>query len=151
MQLMKRLDLRTPKFNSVDAVVPRPSILGVLAAAAMLVATSVVAAGNTDKSDARVRYEKDRAACMSGKSHQDRETCLKEAGAALAAAQRGNLPVADKNTYEQNRLVRCNALPVPDREDCVRRMNGEGVVAGSVENGGIYRELVRTITPAKVN
>ena len=151
MKMTKMFDSGKLPFRVNDDKVLRPSTWAALAAAALLVATTAVAAGNTDKSEARVRYEKDRAACMSGKSHQDRETCLKETVAALAAAERGNLPVADKNTYERNRLVRCNALPVPDREDCVRRMNGEGVVAGSVENGGIYRELVRTITPAKVN
>ena len=96
-------------------------------------------------SDAQARYQKDRAACMSGESHQDRTTCLREAGAALQEAKRGRLDDGGARQYEQNRVMRCNAQPPEDREDCLRRMHGEGVTTGSVEEGGVYRELVRRV------
>ena len=48
-------------------------------------------------------------------------------------------------------MERCVPLPAADQEDCVRRMNGEGIVRGSVEEGGIYRELHRTVPLSQTN
>lgn len=93
------------------------------------------------------RYQQERAACLNGSSGQDRETCLREAGAALQERQRNTLTDADRQ-FERNREIRCDPLPAGDREDCVRRMRGEGFVSGSVESGGIYRET-RTIVPVQ--
>lgn len=89
-------------------------------------------------------YQQERAACLSGQSHQDRETCLKEAAAARGEARRGNLN-GGTTSYEQNAVTRCNALPAADRPDCVRRVTGGGTVSGSVESGGVYRETTTTI------
>lgn len=116
------------------------------AVAALLFAGMAAAAGGK-LSDAQARYQQDRAACMSGRSNEDRATCLREAGAALQAAKRGRLG-DEQGSYEQNRLLRCDRLPPGDREDCVRRMHGEGTVKGSAESGGTYREL-RTTVPAQ--
>ncbi len=113
---------------------------------ALLVAGMAAAAGG-DLAEAQARYKQDRAACISGQSHQDRATCLSEAGAALEAAKRGRSGDG-QSSYEQNRLVRCERLAAGDRDDCLRRMRGEGTVSGSVESGGIYREL-RTTVPAQ--
>lgn len=113
---------------------------------ALLVAGIAVAAA-ADMSEAQARYKQERANCTSGQSHQDRTTCLKEAGAALNEAKRGNLG-SGAGQYEQNQLKRCEVLPAEDREDCLRRMRGEGTISGSVEGGGIYREL-RTTVPAR--
>jgi hypothetical protein len=107
----------------------------------------MAAAAGGGLSDAQARYRQDRAACMSGQSNEDRATCLREAGAALQAAKRGHLG-DDQGSYEQNRLLRCDRVPARDRDDCVRRMNGEGIVKGSAESGGTYREL-RTTGPGQ--
>jgi len=112
---------------------------------AMLI-TGIAMAAAADMSEAKARYQKERAACINGQSHQDRATCLREAGAALAEARRGNLGVGI-GQYEQNQLRRCDVHQAEDREYCLRRMRGEGTISGSVEGGGIYREL-RTTTPA---
>jgi len=94
--------------------------------------------------DARKVYQYDRADCMSGLAGPDRTTCLREAGAALDEAKRGKL--ADPNTdFEHNRVARCDYLKEPDKGYCLRRMRGEGTVSGSVEGGGILRELVVTV------
>jgi hypothetical protein len=78
---------------------------------------------------------------MSGQSNQDRETCLKEAGAALEESKTGRLD-GGQGSENQNALIRCNALPAGDRDACRRRIAGEGTTSGSVREGGIVRELV---------
>jgi hypothetical protein len=121
----------------------------VLAACAVgvLLAAGAAAAAGGKLSDAQARYQQDRAACMSGQSYQDRTSCLREAGAALQEAKRGGVK-DDRTAYERNQLLRCDRLTAGDREDCLRRMRGEGTASGSVEGGGIYREL-RTTVPAQ--
>ena len=120
--------------------------LSACAVGAMLVAGMAAAAGG-NLSEIQARYQQDRAACMSGQSHQDRATCLREAGAALQEAKRGRIGDG-QSSYEQNQRIRCDRLQAGDRDDCLRRMRGEGTVSGSVESGGIYREL-RTTVPAQ--
>lgn len=82
---------------------------------------------------------------MSGSSNQDRTTCLKEAGAALQEARRGNLSTGDERHLGQNRVERCAALPMQDRHDCAMRMRGQGSTSGSAQQGGILRELARPV------
>lgn len=118
--------------------------LPALAVFAVILAGTGSAAVAADRlQEARARYQQDRTACMSGQSHQDRATCLREAGAALQEARRGQM--ADQSPYEQNLLLRCERVADADREDCQRRMRGEGTVSGSVESGGIFREYRRTV------
>jgi hypothetical protein len=124
----------------------KSSVLALLSTGALIAATSAAAAGaSANMSEAQARYQQDRAACMSGATNQDRATCLREAGAALVEARRNGLTSSSDSQYVQNRMDRCVPLPAADQEDCVRRMNGEGIVKGSVEEGGIYRELRRTV------
>lgn len=112
-----------------------------------LLGASVASAAPAAKSDVQARYEQERARCASGQSHQDRRTCLQEAAAARGEALKGRLDNGQAARYEQNALLRCNALPVDDRDECQARIRGEGTTSGSVEAGGIYRELV-TVEPA---
>jgi hypothetical protein len=111
-------------------------------AALMLVAGGTAAAA-TRASDAQLRYQQERAVCMSGQSNQERATCLKEAGAAFAEAKRDSLGQSGDSALQRNRQMRCDALKGGDREDCMRRMSGEGVTSGSAQQGGILRELTR--------
>jgi len=120
--------------------------LSFCAVGALLVA-GMAAAADGKLAEAQARYRQDRAACISGQSHQDRATCLREADAALAESKRGDLS-GGPDRYEQNQVMRCEFHPAEDREFCLRRMRGEGTISGSVESGGIYREL-RTTVPAK--
>jgi len=114
--------------------------LALCAAVALLSATVVVAADRTRPSEAQRTYQRDRAACMSGQTGQDRATCLREASAALQEAKRGNLNDGQAE-FERNRLLRCEKQPPQDRQDCVRRMSSEARTSGSVEGGGVLREL----------
>lgn len=136
---------------STFAALPYRSLtLALCAAGALLSATAVTAANRGKLSDAQSAYQRDRAACLSGQTHQDRATCLREAGAALQEARRGRLEDSGSQ-FEQNRLLRCEKQPPEDREYCVRRMKGEGTTSGSVEGGGIIRELVVPVVPAQRN
>lgn len=128
--------------SSIHAVISYRSWgLALCTAGAFLGVSAAVAAGGGSPSDAQRAYQTDRAACISGKTGQDRTTCLREAAAALQEAKRGRLDDGQAQ-FEKNRLLRCDKQPPEDRQDCIRRMNGEGTTSGSVEGGGIYRELV---------
>ena len=125
----------------IHAVIPvRAWGVALCAAGALLSATVAVAADRASLSEAQRAYQRDRAACMSGQTSQDRATCLREAGAALQEAKRGNLHDGQAE-FERNRMLRCEKQPPQDREECVRRMSSEARVSGSVEGGGILREL----------
>jgi len=96
-------------------------------------------------SDAQKRFADERAVCESA---EDKAACRREAGAALQEARSGKL--ADANTsFESNKVARCAYLKGDDKEYCVRRMNGEGTTSGSVEGGGILRELIVTVPAAE--
>jgi hypothetical protein len=125
----------------------RLSALTLAATLALLVAGT--AAAGTKLSEAQERYQQERAVCMSGQSNQDRATCLKEAGAALGEARRNNLGATNAGEMGNNRMVRCDALPAADREDCARRMQGEGATSGSAQQGGVLRELSRPVAPGQ--
>jgi hypothetical protein len=111
-------------------------------ASLMLVAGGTAAAA-TPASEAQLRYQQERAVCMSGQSNQERATCLKEAGAAFAENKQGSLGRSEDGALQRNRQLRCDALKGGDRDDCMRRMSGEGVTSGSAQQGGILRELTR--------
>ena len=111
-----------------------------LALAALLPALAAHAAGTTEAADRLARYQQERAVCTSGQSNQDRATCLREAGASYAEAQRGGL--GDSSApYANNARQRCDRLPEDDRLDCMARMQGQGTSTGTAAGGGIYREL----------
>jgi hypothetical protein len=78
-----------------------------------------------------------------------RNPVVHEAQAARQEARQGRLKDnADEAQRERNRYARCDVHAAEDRELCIRRMNGEGIVTGSAESGGIYREL-RVTVPAE--
>ena len=124
--------------------------LALLAGGVLLGATAAVAADSASISNAQSVYQRDRAACLNGATNQDRDTCLKEAGAALQEAKRGGLDDGQARLKE-NQLLRCDGQPTEDRQNCVRRMKGEGSTSGSVEAGGIYRELAVPVVPPQKN
>jgi hypothetical protein len=117
------------------------AITGCLAASLLLVGGAAIAA---TASDAQLRYQQERKACLSGASHQDRATCLREAGAALQEASRGRLAAGSGSRFGDNAVARCAALPPADRDECVMRMR-EGTTSGSAAQGGVLRELVSPV------
>ena len=82
-------------------------------------------------------------------SYRGADPFRREAGAARDEARRGELARGENpSQFEQNKFARCDKHAGEDRELCLRRMSGEGTVSGSVQGGGIYREL-RVIVPAQ--
>ena len=106
-------------------------------------------AAETASSSALSRYEAERAACMDGRSGQDRATCLKEAGAALAEARRGKLSNGESaDALMRNAELRCQAVAAEDRDACLLMAHGKGSVSGSVKAGGTMREItIVTVGP----
>jgi hypothetical protein len=102
-----------------------------------------LASAQGDAIDAMARYQQDRADCMNGQTSEDRATCLREAGAALAQGKRSDLDNGETAAeLRRNAFQRCQPLPDEDRLACRARMQGMGTTSGSVGGGGILRELV---------
>ena len=116
--------------------------------ALLLLAGTAQAAGS--RASAEHRYEQDRQACLSGDTWQDRQTCLREAGAARQAARRGKLSSGTQDRLTDNALARCEVFKDPtDQAACVARVEGPAA-SGSVPEGGLLREsVITTITPAE--
>ena len=126
-----------------------PSLGGRAAAALLMLAVSHAAslAQAPPRPAPAASAQAERAACLFKPEGTDREACLREAAAARAEAQRGTLGNATSaEQRQQNAQDRCRPLPATEREDCLRRLRGEGTTSGSVEGGGIYRELVTRST-----
>lgn len=133
--------------NLIQATLSRPArVLLILGAG--LCALPALAVSKAELSAAQERFRSEVAVCTSGQSNQDRPTCLREAGAALAEARRGNLGVENAD-WRANQLKRCEPLPDEERLACIARMYGAGTSSGTAATGGIYRELVtrETVQP----
>ena len=121
--------MRTP-----DTARPRLVSIGVAALLAMTAATAQVATGTTGI-DASGNYQQEVNACMTGKTQQDRDTCLREARNAQADKKRGALDNAGASfEVERSGTLRClhgrgkGRLPGPhdglrqhQRQRCRRR------------------------------
>ena len=124
---------------------------GAIALAGLVLASGLLAAPPTkapDPTSPEAVYRRDRADCLAGRSAQDRKTCLQEAGAALAAARRGQLVSPDAATLVANALRRCQAVRAEDRSDCERMARGEGSREGSVAEGAILKRISRIVVEA---
>lgn len=95
---------------------------------------------------AQTTYEQDRAACLRSDSQHERTSCLREA-AAVRAQSKTRTPMMNSSPESrlQNALKRCTELPPENKAICERMVRGEGSVSGSVEGGGLIRELVTPV------
>lgn len=110
--------------------------------AALAACTGLLLAGGTSAEPSAERMEHYRAACLLNRPNADVEACVQEAMAAPAAARQGELQEHDLDPYQRNALQRCRVLPPADQPACEARIRGLGTASGSVEEGGILRELV---------
>lgn len=138
-------------FSSSNGGFAVPALRTVLASAALLMASAAWSATPGAKSDVEARYQQDRAACMSSSSQHERTSCLREAGAVRAEALKGAGQGGEsKEMLMRNALERCKRQPAEQQAICERMARGEGNTTGSVESGGVIRELT-IMEPAKSN
>jgi hypothetical protein len=124
-----------------------PLRLPALALVGALLLPGAFVADRAALAQAQQVYQQERAACLAGRTGQERESCLREAAAALKEATSVQ-PAADPAQLERNRLRRCDDLAAQAREACQRMMRGEGEQGGSVEGGVVVRRIVTVIPPA---
>ena len=122
------------------------------AAQALLVASMALHAQaqtpNQPQDELTARYQQDLAECEAQQATQDLAACRLEARNALAEAKRNLLSDTTANLFEKNQFKRCRVFKGDDREACEARVRGDGSSTGSVQSGGILREVVRPVVPS---
>ena len=108
-------------------------------------ATAQVAPGTTGI-DATGNARSEAAACNSGMTQQDRETCLREVRNANADKRAGKLDNAG-GQFNSNAAQRCDVLTGQDKIACEARVAGIGNSQGSVAGGGVIREVETVVVP----
>lgn len=116
-----------------------------VAALAMTAASAQVASGTTGI-DTSGDAQREMAACTSGRTQQDRETCMKEVRNANQAKRAGQIDNAGSQ-FSANALKRCNVLTGEDRRACQARVTGYGNQQGSVAGGGVVTEIETAVVP----
>ncbi len=106
-------------------------------------ASAQIAYGSTGI-DATGDAKSEMAACQSGKTQQDRATCITEVRNANAAKRAGKLENGN-GQFSANALKRCEVFKGEDQLACQARIAGEGKVQGSVASGGVLREVEITV------
>lgn len=121
---------------------------GISALLAVGAATAQVATGTTGI-DASGSYQSEVQACMSGRTQQDRDTCMKEARNAQADKRRG---VLENYSTAQANTTRCEVhANAEDRAACQARVLGYGSTEGSVAGGGLIREVETVVLPSGIS
>lgn len=93
-------------------------------------------------------YKQERAACMAAGSTQDRNACLKDAGAARDEARHRRLDNGETPAQLlRNALERCKRVADDDRAACERMVRGEGQRSGSVAEGGVVTQITTRVEP----
>jgi hypothetical protein len=112
-----------------------------LVAATVLASAAALAAPKAAAADSPAGKGQWNSNCTYGHTHTPSGTCMTKADFDETRAREAALD-ADPSQYMRNALVRCERLAGDDRKDCVSRIQGQGTKSGSVEGGGIYRELI---------
>ena len=118
------------------------SLVALLAVSA---AAAQVGAGPT-RMDATGSYQHEVQSCVTGRTQQDRDTCLKEARNAQAERKHGTFSNGNAN-FQANAMARCNVLAGEERAACLARMQGQGSTSGSVAGGGLLRQVETVVLP----
>ena len=128
--------------KAVNPALPGARLRTAALLGALLLGTSAWAQTGTGNSAIEQQFQRDRAACMAIDGVQERSSCLREAGAVRAQALKG-VPQGGESAEERmrNALQRCNPLPADRKAICERMVRGEGSESGSVQGGGVIREL----------
>jgi hypothetical protein len=117
-----------------------------VAALLSLGATAQIASGTTGI-DATGDAKSEMNACLTGRTQQDRETCMTEVRNANAAKRAGKVDNANGN-FNANALKRCDIFQGEDLVACQARIVGYGKTDGSVAGGGAIRQIETVVVPA---
>jgi len=124
--------------------VVRPTPMALVIAAAGLLPLGAHAQ-TPSMSEMQARYKEDIQRCETLTDPERKQTCRREAGAALQEARHNRLATPQANT-SANAAERCQRLPAAQRADCERLMSdGSAVEHGSISGGGVLRELTITV------
>src|SRR5690554_6293098 len=122
----------------------RPMCMALLVAAAGLIPLAGQVHAQNATADMQARYKEDIQRCETLTDPESKQTCRREAGAALQAARHNRLTTP--GDAAANATQRCKRLPVERRADCERLMSDSSTVEhGSVSGGGVFRELTYTV------
>lgn len=117
--------------------------LGLLGLCLGLSVQQAAAQAQTEKKEAQRRFQEEVQACHSGRTGQALADCLRDARNSRAEFLHNAPPPAKTEELERNQRQRCEVHQGADREACEARMRGEGQRSGSVEGGGVMREINR--------
>jgi hypothetical protein len=112
-----------------------------------LTAVSAQIASGTTGIDATGNAQSELAACVSGKTQQDRETCMTEVRNANAAKRAGKVDNSG-GRFKENALARCDVFKGEEQIACQARIVGYGDAKGSVGGGGVIRQIETVVVPA---
>ncbi len=113
---------------------------------AVTAASAQIASGTTGI-DATGNAQSELAACNSGKTQQDRQTCMTEVRNANAARRAGKVDNSG-GRFKENALARCDVFQGEEQIACQARIAGYGDAAGSVAGGGVIRQVETVVVPA---
>ena len=127
-------------------LISKPSSASLKAALVCLALVISMPSSSATKSAAKGNSARS-SPCAYGIAQDGTKNCMYKAEYDITTS-RQNVLDADPEQYIRNALIRCDSLKGDDRKDCLSRIRGGGTVSGSIEGGGLYRELV-TIIPGK--
>ena len=122
------------------------ALFAVVAATAQVTAVGTTGTTGTTGIDNSGNYQQERAWCMANTSGEEQATCLKNSGAAQAEKRRGTLDNNGGN-FDANAMQRCNVLTGEDRAACQARVAGLGSASGSVQGGGVMKQVETVVLP----
>lgn len=129
-----------------DRARSRKSLISFGVATLLAVGAATAQVAGTTGIDASGSYQQEVQACLTGRTQQDRETCLTEARNAQADKKRGVLDNAGAQ-FRSNAAARCEVLAGEDKAACQARVMGYGSTSGTVAGGGILREVETVVMP----
>lgn len=132
-----------PSHISTRKAVSYFSVSALFAVAAATAQIGIVGDTGIDTSG---NYEQERAWCMANTQGDERVTCLKSSAAAQAERRQGTLDNNGGN-FGANAMLRCDALEGADRSACKARVMGYGSASGSVQGGGIIKQIETVVLP----
>ena len=140
--------------NKLNMGVQMRKLCSAVAAASLVAVMGMSAASAQVKSgttgiDATGNASSEMKACNTGRTQQDRETCIREVRNANAEKQSGKLGNSG-SAYEANAMKRCDVLEGENKIACQARIAGYGNTDGSVAGGGVIRQVETVVVPANV-